>query len=696
MEESMTKKMLLSLVIFQLSLPTSLFAQEPPTRPTIGNIDASMLPGLTCPLVDNQPRKDLLAASENLAKSIAPIKQCKGSTNVESMQDYIKSVIQAGKTLKTLIEEPEQMTGDKSQLRSIQVEVEILIRGIDQISQVLTSNSPCAKEMQSNGLLTSLNDLVQAVTPFAMLILEANPAFAPAIPFVLGLSGAGNVAKVIQTINNENSLDMKDDKTRLAVLQNICEYTRIKQRVSLFNKAKVEKYKEVTDRLGEVSAFSKKIFSKYSAQAQQIFQDGEKVKQNLTDVRRASQNDQSDLADIRNSVKGEQDSKLACGIARSLVKRAANPQQLPTRAIINMKAAMTSGSGMSESAQIIYSSLLTSEEVLRKKILREIDQDSPWAFEQCASDGKSYVEALYRLVNSTQNLAVSLQSKVDEKLLKHKNREVRSLAKEQLAVRSEDQKIKILVESASEVRNGSLIANSRRLRSNNQVNNTLLDILNKDNGVMVDDAINRNMKEVGLALFGERSSLIPYIKIAYRGESPAYSWYRDADEFLRVLQQEFSSEVQVLKNQAVKYYTRTGQRQLVIKLPGGHSRDVNQKDIANDYKAAELLAPMTLRLLKEDSTAHKDMCLRLNNIMDKWYGILNHLGSMFLYCSYITNYFNEAGFDSRIVSACKGVQDWTLQSRRNSKLTQLRLELAQKSGTDANLIEEKISELKCE
>jgi hypothetical protein len=241
------------------------------SSPILGNIEVSLVPGMTCPLVDNQPNQDLIMAAQNLSNQLNSFKTaCSGgfigtnTSEVDAVQRQVESIIVAGNALKGFTEDPSQLSADPAKLKDVQNNVASLIQGIQSISGVLSQNAlfgkQCAKNLPTTtDVIMSLSGLIQAATPIAIEVLKVFPEFAPALPFVMGLSAAGNVAQVLGRFQEQGSLNMRDPKIRMAVLQNICEYTRIQQRLSALNEGRMSDLKDQTGELGKFSVLSEKL-----------------------------------------------------------------------------------------------------------------------------------------------------------------------------------------------------------------------------------------------------------------------------------------------------------------------------------------------------------------------------------------------------------------------------------------------------
>lgn len=241
------------------------------SNPVIGSIETSLVPGVTCPLVDNQPNQDLVLAAQNLSNQLGAFKSaCSGgfigtnTSEVDTVQKQIESIVAAGQALKGISADPNQIVADPTKIQEVQNNVAALIQGIQSISGVLSKNSlfgqSCAQNLPTTtDIVMSLTGLVQAVTPLATKVLAVVPEFAPALPFVMGLSAAGNVAQVLGRMQEQGSLNMRDPKIRLAVLQNICEYTRIEQRLSALNEGRLSDLQNDTGNLSKFNNMRKKL-----------------------------------------------------------------------------------------------------------------------------------------------------------------------------------------------------------------------------------------------------------------------------------------------------------------------------------------------------------------------------------------------------------------------------------------------------
>ncbi|GIL16614.1 MAG: hypothetical protein BroJett040_03650 [Oligoflexia bacterium] len=646
-------------------------------------IEVSMVPGVTCPLVDGRPRLDLVKAAQNLRNSMSLLNQCKNTAEVETMQKTLDSIMTSGTNLHGLAQDPAAVQADKTKMTSMQNDVSNMITGIDQVARFLQTspvvNSECGRDMmKSSDILLGLNDLIQAATPFAMQAIQLNPAFAPAIPFVIGINGVGAVAKLARNLHDKNTLNMEDSKTRMAVLQSICEYTRVHQRASSFKKAKTGEMKEATENMNRFSAVRASLRANMSSKVMQLETDFAPIKTNLKQAKTSADAIETEIKDIQTQVSDNADKTLSCFVARELVAGADNSNQLPGRVISNLRGVLANQDKVkvSQATMLSMGAMLKAEASLRNQILSALDQTSEKQIESCAQQGQSYIEALRRIVVGTKSAIKSLTTVVDETM--SKDPDYRSFKIQETSLQTEIDKISALTKSAGVFR-----------------------YIGQDNGVLDDSEIDIALREVKFALFGARkglnmSMISNLLKTA--GDSPALAWLNKIDEQMRLAQGDFTNEMKNLRQQLFSLHTRSGKMDFSyvdekgrrIMLPP-HKQN---EQIFNDLNLMQTLGPISTKMTPEGSDAHKVMCSRLDNIWFNWYSAVNHLAAQEFFCSNI-RLFMDSTTERDLRARCVGYQDLSGKSLKKSEVEASRAELSKKSRSDALLIRKKIDELNC-
>ena len=207
---------------------------------TINNLNKSMVPGVSCPLVDGTGSKDILAAAQNLHLNLASlIYQCGKNQNNQNANSnpyvqLIQNVATAAATLKKYTDDPLTAEKDPNFLMNVETNLTSVMNGVSAISTALANNqlvSASCNVRTNSDVIQALGDLVQSITPIAMSVLQTQPEFAPAIPYVIGVEGVASMVRVIGKMRSMNMVNVDDPKVRLAILQNVCEYGRITERI---------------------------------------------------------------------------------------------------------------------------------------------------------------------------------------------------------------------------------------------------------------------------------------------------------------------------------------------------------------------------------------------------------------------------------------------------------------------------------
>ena len=222
----------------------------PPSEPvqvaapiSIQNLEQTMLPQYSCPLLDGGGDDDLFAAAENLHSNLTSLLCAHGviessTRNNGPDSSSMDQILNSAKVLKKYSDNPLLMKTSAG-AQDVTNNLSVVIKGISSVSQSMSANSKnLAKtcDLKSRGtMLKSLSQLIQAASPVALKALQSVPgltnAVPEAVPFVMGTSTVASMLNALEIVRENNSINISDSNVRLAIRQNVCEFGRIEDRL---------------------------------------------------------------------------------------------------------------------------------------------------------------------------------------------------------------------------------------------------------------------------------------------------------------------------------------------------------------------------------------------------------------------------------------------------------------------------------
>lgn len=658
--------------------PTNPTTPTPPRTSgnTMSGIDKSAFPGMSCPLVDNRPHKDLLAATQALSRVVVVTPECQNNADMVKISEEAKKLVAAGTNLQGLWQNPEALTTDAKSLASFNGDVNVMISGLNnlttQLQQNSLLNSKCGKEMMTGtGVIVAVSDLISSFAPFALIGASMNPAMGAALPYILGFTGVGSVAKIIKNMADANTLNMDKIEHRQAVLQNVCEFSKISQRVRFLKLAQSGQLEQVTSEIqGMRRATYSLLRSQYSDRVSSIATIRQNLDQTLRNADATLRKDQSELQSVTTQLTGQTDKHLLCYAAREIVERAGSPAVFPTRAVMNLQSLL----GQQNQPTLAQTTMLKSEERLRLRLRAGANDESDKGIEECASIGKAYIDALARLLLGTRDTILKQSSSLERQL--SRDSEYSLFRRTELAAQRE-------VDGLQKVAN-------------------ILQQLNMDNAIIDKMELDTQMSGLKRALFGTPAGL-PII----RGVSPAEAWLDFVGEQNRRAFHQFNTEMTSLVNDAYRV-TQSGRMDFFQRdAQGNVSRDrfghpirlssVNQNQIIIDnLRAASELKNLTADIAPAGSDNQKVLCQRLENIWLSWAATMDHLAAQDFFCQNIRGFF-DSNTSSGLINKCVGRRDLNGRVLVMSQIAASQAELGSNGAREkALLISSKMKELNCE
>lgn len=680
--------------------------QDQPTKPAVapanpvaisatptkgGQMSAvqTSFPGITCSLVDNRPHTEILAAINKLVAAVRPPEECKDNADLAKAQKDAQALAASVGALQAYWENPEILT-QSNQITNFQGHMETVIRGIDRLGSSISSNalldSKCGEKLTGAGdMFVAFTDLIASFAPFALIGASMNPSLKVALPYVLGITGAGSAAKIGNKILREQSIEIGRPEVRNAVLQNVCEYIKISEKVRFLKLAQSGQLEVVTRELQNRG--KDRLQSLYSAQGARIrllMNVRNQVGANLDEVQKNLLRDERTMSGVLGQLKDAPPASYVCNLTKSVLSRAANENEFPGRAIMNYRRTLSLQTQTTMEQQI----LLESEQSLRQEFQSTVRAGTNSAV--CAEMGNSYLTAVSKILQGNRTLMTELRQSLNTELAKN-DPAFGQFLRNETSARAE-------VQTAQKI-------------------TQIMSLLSQENAVIDKVEMHSQLLSLKRALFspaeGVRSSWVNFFAtiepfgLVDEVGSPAFEWLRFIEEQQKQMMNVFTNEFKNLTQEAYfatnsgrsDIYRRDANGQVMQDKFGYSIRLSNQevdKRLFDDIKSSQALSALNPQAMPAGTKTHRRACQRLENVWLAWAAAIDHLQAQDFFCSQISNLF-DSDTDRKLVQRCEGMIGITGQQMRQSDIAATRTGIASKGLKDnALLINQRMKDLNCE
>lgn len=637
-------------------------------RPVMSSVGRGAFPNMTCPLTDNRPHQDLVTAVNSLARVVVITPECQNNVDINRVLEDVQKMAKASTELGGLWEDPSKINQSPSSLNMFQGNLNDMINGLNRVTGTLQNsaflNSQCGQNLLTGtGILTSVSDIVSTFAPFALVGAAMNPSLKIALPYILGITGVGSVAKIIQSLKDKQSFVMDRPEHRQAVLDNICEFSKISRRVRFLQMAQSGQIDLITNELQQYEIQNQSVLR--TEFGSNVFE----IKKIETDYRAIlGQLDlrfnqlQIELETLQKDLKGGS-KDFICMMGQQIAKEKQS-DLFPNYISATYKNILT----YQTKSQVYQATLVATESNIRSRLIR-----MPSSNTQCADVALTYFQVLERMVQNGKqtvgalNRSLHYQLRLDQQYKQFSAREETVMG---------------------EIRFLSRIKN-------------LLEQLNLKNAVIDKMELDTRINELRRALFSQGG-----IGLLGRGDSPASSWLQFAwSQHLRSSQQ-FNLEYQELAKDVLAA-SRTGRSDFaqrdakgqIVKDRWGRpipkpAHELNREAVKDTIGATELNL-ITPKVAVPGSPNHSILCRRLESTWISWAASMDHLSASQFFCDFIAQYF-DSRTQPDLVQHCEGRMDVTGRVIAHSAISQRVLQLkSSQARKRAELVSQKMTDLHC-
>jgi len=215
-----------------------------------------------CPLFSNSPYSEMLDTLDNMQDQLNTVfPQCDN----KKLND---SLTQKSSALRNTVFETKKLV-ESGQTYKMANKAKFMIDAAYQLQQTLATAAKVQTEVcyrsnqQFRNVIYSINETYQSLSPIVMDIVTKNPSLAtalgPAIKVLAGMDNLSNGLSLIEQIAKDSVVfDMSDKDNRVNTLKNVCQYMKLYKRLEYMR----------LSRLGKIQT----IFSEYQSRIDNLNQ----------------------------------------------------------------------------------------------------------------------------------------------------------------------------------------------------------------------------------------------------------------------------------------------------------------------------------------------------------------------------------------------------------------------------------------
>jgi len=613
----------------------------------------------SCPLFENRPHAELIAAIDSLNKEVKASPECSGSPSAKSLEENGNAIKNSIATLQNLMDSQDANAVNTTQ---IDASMTAALAAVQNLGDIVNNNnflnSKCGRQTMSTGkVLLALNDVINGLAPYALFAVSMNAALTPALPFVIGGAIATSGISAISKMIDQNTLDMTNPEHRKAVLQNTCQFTKVAKKVRFMQLAQSGKIDKITQELEQNVDLYNAKFANPSRELSALLKYRDSSLKYSEAIEKQLASDRADLAAVEGQINQNSDDLMVCTLSNELVQWAQDGKTFPASAFVNLDYATTQGDRAQKLQAVTMKTLHASSMKRIAEYALKASEDEN-ALKYCAQAGRSWLAGVRQSLNITSS--VINKSKVDLETELSRSAEYRQWKVQYTRIEIEKTTIKRVEKAMQE--------------------------LAKDNSIIDRSELAQRMVTLKAGLFGSRSAW-------GFGNPPVLAWIEHTKKMHDQAISAFITGVRAVR--AGSYSLTEAGRGNAIKftVTGYPYTDPVVQQQSN--KISQELSNINLKELPMGSREQEIMCQQLESAWLDWSAAIDHLGAVQFFCDMIDPVL-DVKMDSSVVSACRGVTQLNGQTYVKSVVNQAKDTLVRKGyQADANLISQKLKALQC-
>lgn len=609
-----------------------------------------------CPIFENRPHQELITAIDSLVREVKVARECSDENSAKSIDQNAKVIRDSVSALSGVLNITDPTMVNLGQIDS---QVGAAIIATQQLSDILNSNSfinsSCGKQALSSGkALLAFNDLINGLSPYALLAVAMNSALLPALPYVIGGVVTTSAITVMGKMIETNSLSMDVPEHRKAVLVNTCQYLKVAQKVRFMQLAQSGRIEKITEELERNMQLYNTTLSRSGRELSNLLNLRSSVERTLLPIEDQIRKDRISILDLDAQTAENNDDMIMCLMGSELVQMAGQGN-FPQSLMDNMdRAAATSDRVSKVQVAALRSLHTTSMKRIESLQAEAFEKDA--ALKTCAAASRSWITGLKQGLSLTINIVNSEKELLEKKL--SESPEYRNWKVQFTRIQMQEITIK-RVEKAMEE-------------------------LAKDNSIIDRSELAQRLPLLKNGLFGLSGRFTI-------GNPPVLQWLNHTmEEQARSLGQ-FTRSMKALQAAAWSV-TDTAKS---INLPPDQIRKWPAQKMKEDSYASQNLSSLNTTKIRPGTREHELICQKLETAWIDWASAMDHLGATQFFCDMI-----DAALDIKvnqtIIKVCRGTIAADGKILRKSDIDLTRAYLVDKGHRqDANNVSQRMKQLSC-
>ncbi len=627
---------------------------------------ADTKPEFRCNLFENTDVMDVLSAINSLNQAVGSVSCGVKTINVQSVQDNNKKIADAMKALSSFNQTPENIRTEDSSV--IVNNVDVAIRAANALATTFASvdffDKDCQDQMSSGDVALALNDIINGLTPFALMAATATGGTA-AIPFIVGGAEITGALSSVNKIITENAVKIREASVRRAIVENTCQFIRLDQKYKFLIKNRDE---QITQILKEITS-SQKLFSA-NVQSMSNLTSTLVTKENALNTETIEIENQlasakAQFALDKAFIAATTDELKICQMGIQLAEMK-NESQSYVSSMLGSLDRVFKLYGFSSVAE--YKSLKLSGKISIKNLMEYSTKSFNFNtdFSSCAKSARSFVETIEQSASLSSQIMKSAQSKVEKEL---KSSPDYGAVKTQLDAMNQKQ------------------LHAERLTDS-------LENLRQYANTFAQSEIDSELDRLRKGLFGQK---------VFGQNSPVMAWFDFVAGLHKASVSKFNAGLNSLRLKAYAM-TQSGKSTLNSSFQG---LMLNIGNVNKDWDDSYKLKNYDSEHMSIGSREYKDACREMQDVWNRWVISIDHLSAIEAFCNMIDPYiYDNRTEDQALVQMCRGFHNLGSSSAqgiavyfaqdKNSKLEMSKQALIRDQSSNwAQLLKQKLDGLAC-
>lgn len=630
--------------------------QTPGTTPTPTPVKSEF----RCNLFENADATSILSAVNSLNQAVGS-PSCGGTAiNVQGVVDNNKKITDAVKALQGFLDNPATVQPENA--ATIVNSVDVAIRAANSLATTFANtdlmNKNCRDQMSGGQVALALNDIVNGLTPYALMAAGMSTG-GVAIPFIVGGSVITGALSSMNKIITENSTKINDAQVRRAVVENACQFIRLDQKYKFLIKNRDEQVSKISKEISN----SQRAFSARISNLSQPLNNLVNRKNALSSTSLSIDNDlagaTTQLLMDKAFVVSTNDEIKICQIGIQLAALTQEQDSYVNTMLSSVDRAMIAygSTSIAEARALKFSGQIAINSLTQFANTQfTINSD----FSGCAKVTKSFVETIEQSAGLSKRIVKLAQDRLDKELRQSPE--------------------------YNQFQNHLNALNQKQLQAERVT--TSLDNLKKYANNFAQSEIDAEMDRLRAGLFGQRTLGI---------NSPVMAWFNYTQNLHRSAVTKFKDGLGSIRSRAYAM-TKSGQNPANGSLGG---MVLNRTQIDKDWDNAYQLRLFDAVNLKKGTKEYTNACRELQDVWSRWTTAVDHLSAVESFCGMIEPYIYDNRQEDRVlVAMCRGGQQlpnlYGASYTQESTLQQMKNNLVKEhTSAWALLLKSKVDALAC-